>query len=78
VLIADDEQMVRRGFRVILEAEQGISVVAEAGDGWEPSSWREHRQDPREPDLDEAGPARPGTGRRAGLRAGIRDPEDRP
>ena len=33
VLIADDQQMVRRGFRVILEAEQGISVVAEAGDG---------------------------------------------
>jgi DNA-binding NarL/FixJ family response regulator len=35
VLIADDQQMVRRGFRVILEAEQGISVVAEAGDGGE-------------------------------------------
>ncbi|MGO9728265.1 MAG: hypothetical protein ACLPN6_23455 [Streptosporangiaceae bacterium] len=35
MLIADDEQMVRRGFRVILQAEQGISVVAEAGDGWE-------------------------------------------
>jgi DNA-binding NarL/FixJ family response regulator len=35
VLIADDQQMVRRGFRVILEAEQGISVVAEAGDGRE-------------------------------------------
>jgi DNA-binding NarL/FixJ family response regulator len=33
VLIADDQQMVRRGFRVILEAEDGISVVAEAGDG---------------------------------------------
>ena len=35
VLIADDQQMVRRGFRVILEAEQGIIVVAEAGDGRE-------------------------------------------
>jgi len=35
VLIADDQQMVRRGFRVILEAEQGISVVAEAGNGRE-------------------------------------------
>jgi DNA-binding NarL/FixJ family response regulator len=33
VLIADDQQMVRRGFRVILEAEPDISVVAEAGDG---------------------------------------------
>ena len=38
----------------------------------------EHRQDPREPDLDEAGPARPGAGRGAGLRAGLRHPEDRP
>jgi DNA-binding NarL/FixJ family response regulator len=35
VLIADDQQMVRRGFRVILEAEPDISVVAEAGDGRE-------------------------------------------
>jgi DNA-binding NarL/FixJ family response regulator len=35
VVIADDQQMVRRGFRVILEAEPGISVVAEAGDGRE-------------------------------------------
>ncbi len=35
VLIADDQQMVRRGFRVILEAEPDISVVAEAGDGQE-------------------------------------------
>ena len=35
VLIADDQRMVRRGFRVILEAEPGITVVAEAGDGRE-------------------------------------------
>jgi DNA-binding NarL/FixJ family response regulator len=35
VLIADDQQMVRRGFRVILEAEPDISVVAEASDGRE-------------------------------------------
>ena len=35
VLIADDQQMVRRGFRVILETEPGITVVAEAGDGRE-------------------------------------------
>ena len=33
VLIADDQQLVRRGFRVILEAEPDISVLAEAGDG---------------------------------------------
>ena len=35
VVIADDQQMVRRGFRVILEAEPGITVVGEAGDGSE-------------------------------------------
>jgi DNA-binding NarL/FixJ family response regulator len=33
VVIADDQQMVRRGLRVILEAEPGIAVVGEAGDG---------------------------------------------
>jgi DNA-binding NarL/FixJ family response regulator len=35
VLVADDQQLVRRGFRVILEAEPDIRVVAEAGDGRE-------------------------------------------
>jgi DNA-binding NarL/FixJ family response regulator len=35
VLIADDQRMVRRGFRVILETEPDITVVAEAGDGRE-------------------------------------------
>jgi DNA-binding NarL/FixJ family response regulator len=35
VLIADDQQLVRRGFRVILEAEPDLRVVAEAGDGRE-------------------------------------------
>jgi len=35
VVIADDQRMVRRGFRVILEAEPGIVVVAEAGNGRE-------------------------------------------
>jgi DNA-binding NarL/FixJ family response regulator len=33
VLIADDQAMVRTGFRLILEAEDGIEVVGEAGDG---------------------------------------------
>jgi DNA-binding NarL/FixJ family response regulator len=33
VLIVDDEQMVRAGFRLILEAEPDIRVVGEAGDG---------------------------------------------
>ncbi len=33
VLIADDQSMVRHGFRLILESEPGIEVVAEAADG---------------------------------------------
>ncbi|MBB4933762.1 DNA-binding NarL/FixJ family response regulator [Lipingzhangella halophila] len=33
VLLADDQTMVRNGFRLILEAERDIDVVAEAGDG---------------------------------------------
>jgi DNA-binding NarL/FixJ family response regulator len=35
VLIADDQQMVRAGFRMILEAEPDLQVVAEAADGRE-------------------------------------------
>jgi DNA-binding NarL/FixJ family response regulator len=35
VVLADDQQMMRRGLRVILEAEPDIAVVAEAGDGRE-------------------------------------------
>jgi DNA-binding NarL/FixJ family response regulator len=35
VVIADDQRMVRHGFRVILDSEPGITVVAEAGDGVE-------------------------------------------
>lgn len=33
VLIADDEAMVRRGFRMIIQAEDDMQVVAEAADG---------------------------------------------
>jgi hypothetical protein len=33
VLIADDQALVRAGFRMILEAEQDIEVVGEAVDG---------------------------------------------
>ncbi len=33
VLLADDQEMLRMGFRMILEAEDGIEVVGEAGDG---------------------------------------------
>jgi DNA-binding NarL/FixJ family response regulator len=35
VLIADDQQLVRSGFRMILESEEGLDVVAEAADGRE-------------------------------------------
>jgi DNA-binding NarL/FixJ family response regulator len=35
VLIADDEGLVRAGFRAILEAEPGIEVIGEAADGRE-------------------------------------------
>jgi len=33
VLIADDQALVRGGFRVILEAQRDIEVVGEAADG---------------------------------------------
>ena len=35
VLIADDQALVRSGFRKLLEAEAGIEVIAEAADGLE-------------------------------------------
>jgi DNA-binding NarL/FixJ family response regulator len=35
ILIADDQTLVRTGFRMILEAEDDLEVVAEAGDGAE-------------------------------------------
>ena len=33
VLVADDQEMVRAGFRMILEAHDDVEVVGEAGDG---------------------------------------------
>jgi DNA-binding NarL/FixJ family response regulator len=35
VVLADDQELVRKGFRVLLEAEPDIEVVAEAADGRE-------------------------------------------
>ena len=35
VLLADDQALVRAGFRMILKAEPGIEVAAEAADGAE-------------------------------------------
>ena len=33
VLLVDDQELVRTGFRAILSAHEGIDVVGEAGDG---------------------------------------------
>ena len=35
VLVADDQRMIRAGFQMLLENEEGIAVVAEAEDGLE-------------------------------------------
>jgi DNA-binding NarL/FixJ family response regulator len=58
VVIADDQQLVRTGFRLILSAEDDLDVVAEAGDGLEAVDvvGREHPDvvlmDIRMPELD--------------------------
>jgi DNA-binding NarL/FixJ family response regulator len=45
-VIADDQSMVRHGFRVILESEPDIEVVAEAADGEQAvSAWRRFAPD---------------------------------
>jgi DNA-binding NarL/FixJ family response regulator len=33
VVLADDQALLRKGFRMILEAEEDISIIGEAGDG---------------------------------------------
>ena len=46
VVVADDQELVRAGFAMILDAQQGIEVVAEAGDGFQAvAAVREHRPD---------------------------------
>lgn len=46
VLIADDQQLVRTGFRMILDAQPDMEVVAEAADGVDAVSLaRRHRPD---------------------------------
>lgn len=46
VLIADDQALVRAGFRMILDAQEDIQVVAEACDGEEAIAvWRQLRPD---------------------------------
>ncbi|GAA2374696.1 response regulator [Nonomuraea africana] len=46
VVVADDQELVRGGFSMILDAQPDIDVVAEAGDGIEAVALvREHRPD---------------------------------
>ncbi|ACZ91947.1 response regulator [Streptosporangium roseum] len=46
VVVADDQELVRGGFSMILDAQPDIAVVAEAGDGAEAvAAVREHRPD---------------------------------
>jgi DNA-binding NarL/FixJ family response regulator len=58
VLIADDQALVRGGFRMILEAKEDMEVVGEAGDGAEAVALVEQLQpdvvlmDVRMPDVD--------------------------
>ena len=35
VLLADDQALVRAGFRALLDAQEGIEVVGDAADGGE-------------------------------------------
>jgi DNA-binding NarL/FixJ family response regulator len=58
VLIADDQALVRAGFRSILEAQPGIKVVGEAADGRDAVALARHRRpdvvlmDIQMPDID--------------------------
>jgi DNA-binding NarL/FixJ family response regulator len=58
VVIADDQQLVRAGFRKILEAEDDITVLAETSNGLEAiAAARRHQPDVvlmdiRMPDMD--------------------------
>ena len=46
VVVADDQELVRSGFAMILDAQDDISVVAEVGDGAQAvGAVREHRPD---------------------------------
>ena len=40
IMIADDQALVRAGFKMILDAEDDIEVVGEATTACRPSTWR--------------------------------------
>ncbi len=58
LLIVDDQELVRTGFRLILDSEPGLNVVGEAGNGREALEWIAHNacdvvlMDVRMPELD--------------------------
>ncbi|HEY1180100.1 MAG TPA: response regulator transcription factor, partial [Phytomonospora sp.] len=46
IVVADDQELVRSGFAMILDAQDDIAVVAEVGDGAQAvGAVREHRPD---------------------------------
>jgi DNA-binding NarL/FixJ family response regulator len=71
VLLADDQVLVRAGFRVLLETEDGFEVVGEAGDGEQAVALAaEHR-----PDIVVMDVRMPGTDGLAATRRITADPE---
>ena len=44
ILLADDHQIVREGFRALLEAQPDFEIVAETGDGLEAVRLAEHQK----------------------------------
>jgi DNA-binding NarL/FixJ family response regulator len=39
ILLVDDQPMLRLGFRLVLDAQDDMHVVGEAGDGYAAISW---------------------------------------
>jgi DNA-binding NarL/FixJ family response regulator len=40
VLLADDQSLIRAGFRLLLDSAEDLEVVGEACDGRRPTTWR--------------------------------------